>query len=85
MSTWIRGDKLSRHARNEVECAFVHRIYDSRYSSFEEWLAAKEFGVTKSGRLSRKHRYCRGADLANDSIDALAAELRGTLIDSTFD
>jgi hypothetical protein len=75
MAKWIKGDKLSWNARNEVEAAFVHRIADSRYSSFEEFLAAKEFALTKTGRLSRKHRYCRGADLANDSIDALAAEL----------
>lgn len=61
----VKYSQLSEAAKREVRARYVHWHYDTTSRTFEEWASKKAFYVTKTGRLSNRHRHCEPARLAD--------------------
>ena len=60
----IRGNRLTEGNKKEVLAAYVHRHLDPRGKTDAEFLGEHAFYITKGGRLSRAHKHCEPACLA---------------------
>lgn len=60
----LHGNLLSDEARREALARFVHRRLDTTCKDDGEWLAKHAFYVRRDGRLSRAHRHCEPAFMA---------------------
>lgn len=64
MARLLKGTMLSDEARREVLAGYVHRRLDTRFTTDADWLAAHAFYVRRDGKLSRAHRHCEPAFMA---------------------
>lgn len=64
MARLLLGTMLSDEAKRDVLASFVHRHLDTTSANDAEWLRNHAFYVRRDGKLSRAHKHCVPAFMA---------------------
>lgn len=60
----LHGNLLSDEAKRQVLAAYIYRRMDTTSKTDAEWLAKHAFYVRRDGKLSRAHKHCEPAFMA---------------------